>query len=464
MLIGGLWLFLNNVKTTFVRVSALFFLLLFLPMVDPDPLQAQSGSDTIMVMEIRDVIDPRMNRYVDLALKEARKIDAKLVIIEMDTPGGALNDADDISTALLEYEKPIYVFINKDAASAGALISIACDSIYMSSGARIGAATVVTADGTAAPDKYQSYMRSIMRSTAEANGRDPKIAEAMVDESLVVPGVSEEGEVVTFSTSEAITHGFCEAQVDGIEDILARQDIEDYQIVPYQQSSTEKVIAFFLNPFISGFLILIIVGGIYFELQTPGVGFPILAAFVAGILYLVPYYLNGLAENWEIIMFIVGVALIALEVFVIPGFGIAGIAGLLLTIGGLSLVMINNDWLDFSLVPLSNIAIAFTTTIVGLIGSLIVMFFGGVQLTNSRVFRRVALQDVQTREEGYTSNFQTRSYLGQQGAAYTVLRPSGKILIGEEVLDAYTRGEFIAEGEAVVVIGEEGTSLKVKKA
>ena len=186
---------------------------------------AQDGntSDTVFVMEIRDVIDPRMNRYVDLALEEAKNINAKLVIIDMDTPGGALNDADDISTAILEFPEPIYVYIDKDAASAGALISIACDSIFMTSGARIGAATVVTSDGTAAPDKYQSYMRSIMRSTAEANNRDPKIAEAMVDEKLEIPGLSKEGEVLTFSTSEAIANNYCEAEVENIEEIIARQ-------------------------------------------------------------------------------------------------------------------------------------------------------------------------------------------------------------------------------------------------
>ncbi len=403
-----------------------------------------------------------MTRYVELALDEAKRLDAKAVIIDMDTPGGALNDADEISTAILEFEKPVYVYINKDAASAGALISIACDSIYMTSGARIGAATVVTGDGTAAPDKYQSYMRSIMRSTAEANGRDPRIAEAMVDENLEVPGISSEGEVLTFSTSEALQHGYCEAQVNSIEDIMARHSVENYELIRYYPSSTEKVIAFFLNPLISGVLILIIIGGIYFELQTPGVGFPILAAAVAAVLYLVPYYLNGLAENWEIICIIAGLGLVAAEVFVIPGFGIAGISGLILTITGLSLVMINNDFFDFTLVPLSNIITAFSTTLVAILGSIILMFIGGVRLTHSKLFQRIALQGEQRRSEGYTSNFHTQSYLGKTGIAYTVLRPSGKIDIEGEILDAYTRGEFIPEGSEILVIGEEGTSLKVK--
>lgn len=432
-------------------------------LASPDMYAQSESADTVLVMEIRDVIDPRMNRYVNLALEEAENVNASLVIIDMDTPGGALNDADDISTAVLEYPKPIYVYINKDAASAGALISIACDSIYMTSGARIGAATVVTADGNAAPDKYQSYMRSIMRSTAEANGRDPKIAEAMVDESLEVPGISEKGEVITFSTSEAITHNYAEAEVDDLETIIERHGLSNYYIYRYKKDSVEQVIAFFLNPVISGVLILIIIGGIYFELQTPGVGFPILASVVAAILYLVPYYLNGLAANWEIVVFLVGLLLIALEVFVIPGFGVAGISGLILTIGGLSLVMINNDMFDFSFVPSGEVFTAVMTTLVGLLGALILMMLGGVSFTETKFFKRVALMDVQDAKEGYTANFRSRSYMGEQGTAFTVLRPSGKVQIGDDVLDAYTRGEFIDEGETIMVIGEEGTSLKVKK-
>ncbi|MCG8384573.1 MAG: nodulation protein NfeD, partial [Cytophagales bacterium] len=312
-------------------------------------------TSNVMVMEIRSDIDPRMSRYVELALEHAEDIDADYVIVDMDTYGGIVTDAKDIVERIMSFEKPIWVFINNDAASAGALISIACDSIYMAPGANIGAATVVTADGAAAPDKYQSYMRSTMRSIAEEKGRDPQIAEAMVDQSIEIDSVTKEGQVITFSTSEAIQYGFCEAKVNSIEELLARNGIEDYDLTNFELSSTEKVISIFLNPVISGILILVIIGGIWFELQTPGVGFPIAAAILAAILYFVPYYLNGLAENWEIIAFFIGVSLIAVEVFVIPGFGVAGILGITLTIGSLVLVMINNDNFDFSLVPFANI-------------------------------------------------------------------------------------------------------------
>ncbi len=418
---------------------------------------------TVLQINIKNNIDPRMNRYVKLALDEAREINADYVIIEMDTYGGALNDADDIRTMILEYEKPIYVFINRDAASAGALISIACDSIYMAAGASIGAATVVTAEGVAAPDKYQSYMRSIMRSTAEAKGRDPKIAEAMVDESLEIEGIIEEGEVLTFSTSEAIQHGFCEGQRSSVDEVLTEAGIDDYQLIEFTLGATEKIIAIFLNPVISGILILVIVGGIYFELQTPGVGFPIIASAIALVLYLTPYYLNGLAENWEILMFFVGVLLIALEIFVIPGFGLAGVSGITLAVGSLILIMLNNDMFDFTFVGAEEIFRAVLTTITGLLGSFILMFLGGVRLTTSKFFKRVALEHVQDTKEGYTSTFRSESMLEKKGIAYTVLRPSGRVLIDDIIHDAYTRGNYIKKDAQIIVINEEGPTLQVKE-
>lgn len=418
----------------------------------------------VLHLKVQDNIDPRTNRYVELGLEKATEMEADYVILELDTYGGALTDADEIRTRILEFDKPIFAFINKDAASAGALISIACDSIYMARGSSIGAATVVTQDGTAAPDKYQSYMRSIMRSTAEAKGRDPKIAEAMVDEDIQVDSISTQGKVITFSVSEAIQFGFCEAQVDNLEEIMDRNAVFSYEVTTFELSFSERIIAIFLNPVISGVLILIIVGGIYFELQTPGVGFPILAAITAAVLYFTPYYLNGLAENWEILLFFGGIVLIAAEIFIIPGFGVAGITGLIFTLGGLILVMLNNDALDFSFVKMDDIFLAITTTLAGLIGSAIIMFLGGLRLTNTKAFKRIALEDVQDKSQGYTSSFYSeKSMVGRRGVAQTVLRPSGRVEIDDDIYDAYTRGNYIEAGTQIEVISDEGTSLKVRE-
>ncbi len=424
--------------------------------------QLAVGQKKVMIMEIKSEIDPRMTRYVDLALAKAKDIKADLVVIEMDTYGGVLTDAKEIVDKIMHFEKPVFVYINSDAASAGALISIACDSIYMAPGATIGAATVVDGAGQKAPDKYQSYMRSIMRATAEENKRDPKIAEGMVDEDVEIPGVKAAGKILTFSTSEALKNGYCEAKVESISEILKRANVGDATIEKFELGTSEKIISMVLNPFISGILILIIIAGIYFEMQSPGLGFAGLAALVALILYLVPYYLNGLAENWEIIAFFIGIVLIGFEIFVIPGFGIAGVSGIVLTIGSLVLIMINNDAFDFEFVHLNDILIALAAAVGGLLGGGILLFVLGANLDKTPIYSKVALTDRQNRSEGYVATSVQQALIGRIGVAQTVLRPSGKVLIDGKLYDAYTRGEFIEKNENVEVISDEGSSLRVK--
>lgn len=427
------------------------------------PVTAFCQSKQVMVMEVKEEIAPPIRRYVEVALDHAEKSKADIVVIEMDTFGGALQDALEIADRILKFEKPVWVYINKDAASAGALISIACDSIYMTEGGSIGAATVVGGDGAKAPEKYQSYMKGRMRSLAEANKRNPAIAEKMVDESIDLPGISPAGQLITFTTDEAIKNGYCEGRVNSVEEILNRNGVTDYEINRFELSSTEKIIALFLNPAISGLLILVIVGGLYFEMQTPGVGFPGIASLVALILYLVPYYLTGLAENWEIICFLIGIILIAVEIFVLPGFGIAGIAGITLTIGSLILIMVDNDFFNFDLVPGHTLVSAVLATFTGIIGGTILLFVIAPRFSNSRLFSKIALTDTQSRTDGYVSTFFTESMKGRTGIAHTVLRPSGKIMIDHKLYDAFTQGEYIEKGSTVIVIGDETTSLKVKE-
>ena len=417
----------------------------------------------VFKIDIKVPIDARSNRYTKLALQKAKEEKADLIIIEMDTYGGAVNDADSIRKRFLDCEIPLYVFINKNAASAGALISIACDSIYMTPGANIGAATVVNGDdGSKAPDKYQSYMRSMMRSTAEAKGRNPQIAEAMVDENLSVDSVSKSGQVITFTTSEAIENGFCEAQVNSIEEILKRNKIEDYQIINYEEKWSESVIRFFLNPAISGILILIMMGGIYFELQSPGVGFPLAAAIIAALLYFTPFYMNGLAENWEILVFVIGLALIGAEVFVIPGFGIAGILGIVFTLSSLFLVMVNNVNFDFTYVSTNQINRSLIVISVSLLGTMVIVVFGAKQFLKSKAFNKITLNSTLAKEEGFVSNA-VYDLIGKQGEVHTVLRPSGRVMIEGKLHNAEARNNFIEKGKKVEVIGMDTSTLIVKE-
>jgi membrane-bound serine protease (ClpP class) len=442
------------------------FTLVFVVLLSPlsKAQTAKTTKSKVMVMEIKAEIDPRTLRYVKLALENAEKIKADYVVVDMDTYGGVLTDAKEIVDLIMDFKKPIWVYVNSDAASAGALISIACDSIYMSPGATIGAATVVEgAGGQAAPDKYQAYMRGIMRSTAEKNGRDPRIAEGMVDERIVIDSIKQEGRVITFTTKEALKYGFCEAQVETIQEILKRNKVTNYELETFQLGTSEKIIAFVINPFISGILILIILGGIYFELQTPGIGFPLFASVTALILYLVPYYLNGLAEYWEIIALFVGILLLMAEVFVIPGFGVAGIAGIILTVMSLVLIMLNNDFFNFEFVAMGDIIRATFAAIGGISGGMLLLFFGGARLTETKAFQRMALTDQQESSQGFSVNTSSVDMLGKKGTSHTVLRPSGKVFIDEIVYDAFTRGEYIEKGESIEVVGTEGVTLRVKK-
>ena len=443
------------------NILILFFSIILLI---PSVLRGQETDKKVYVFKIDKDIDPAMNRRVKIAMEEAEKLKADLILIEMDTYGGAVTDADEIRTRILESKIPVYVFINKDAASAGALISIASDSIYMAPGASIGAATVVNGvDGAAAPDKYQSYMRSMMRSTAEATGRDPKIAEAMVDEKIEIEGITEAGSVITFSVSEAIQYGFCEGEFNSVDEILAAKGFNNAEITNYEEDTVDQIIAFFLSPAISGVLILIIIGGIYFELQTPGVGFPLLAAIVATLLYFIPYYLNGLADNWEILVFFIGVILLAVELFVIPGFGVFGLTGIVMILGGLVLGMLPNEEFNFDFVPASQLFGALLTVILSALGSVGLVFWLTPKVNEWGAFKNITLATTLDRAQGYTSSFYSDVLLGKNGTVHSRLRPSGKVEIEGEIYDAYSRGEFLEQGEKITVISTEGTSLRVKK-
>lgn len=299
---------------------------------------AYATDSKVYVLPINDEIGSMTWQHTKRACEEAKSINAEVMLVHLNTYGGTLQHADSIRTALLNYPGTTIAFIDNNAASAGALIAIACDSIYMQKGASMGAATVVNQNAEAMPDKYQSYMRSIMRSTAESHGkkinptdstetwhRDPLIAEAMVDSRIVVPGLIDSTKVLTFTTSEAIKWGYCEGEASSIDEVLKQANIARPTISTFEPNFTDWLIGFFSNPAVQAILVMFIVGGIYFELQSPGLGFPTVAAIVSAVLYFLPLYITGIAASWIIILFVIGLILVLLEIFVIPGTGITGI-------------------------------------------------------------------------------------------------------------------------------------------
>jgi membrane-bound serine protease (ClpP class) len=425
------------------------------------PVQAQKTK--VFVMEIRSEIDPRTERYVKLAFEEAQKTQADYVVIDLDTYGGRIDNADAITNQILAFSKPVFVFINPNAGSAGAWISLACDKIYMSKNATMGAATVVNGTGEAMPDKYQSYMRGKMRATATTNGRNPKIAEAMVDPSIEIEGIIEKGKVLTFTTAEAIKNQYCEGEVSSIADILAQNQIKNYEKIEFELSALEQFIGIFLNPYLSGLLLSIIIAGIFFELKTPGIGFPLIASITAAVFYFIPYYLTGLAENWEVALFFVGIVLLFIELFVTPGFGLLGFSGLGAIFGSLFLMMVNNKGFNFDFVGTSEALTSLTTVLFSLVLTVAMLLYLVPKVLNSKRFSRIALQTSLNSEDGYTANLHTESLVGKQGKVHTVLKPSGKIIIDNVIYEASSLGDFIEKDTNIVVVGQAGTSLQVKK-
>lgn len=437
-------------------------ILLLLGMVTITGIFANDSTLMVYKFDIKEEIAPPVQRKTHNAFEEARNIKADLILIHMNTYGGMLDAADSIRTMILRSKIPVYVFIDNNAASAGALISIACDSIYMTSGANIGAATVVDQSGKQLPDKYQSYMRSMMRSTAESKGRDPDIAQAMVDPRIYIEGVIDTGKVLTFTAKEAVKFDFCEGIAENIPEMLKIAGVEDYEIVEQSFSWTDNIIHLLINPFVSGILIMVIIGGIYFELQSPGIGFPIAASVVAALLYFAPLYIEGLAENWEIILFIIGVILIAVEIFAIPGFGVPGILGIIFILTGLTLSMTGNMGLDFSGIELSGVVKSFFIVVISMFMSLILSFYFSKKIFTSTIFGHLALDSEQRKEQGFTSsNDSYKSMVGHTGEAYTVLRPAGKVKIGDDIFDATAEAGYIERGDKIRVTGYQTSQLFV---
>ena len=443
-----------------------------------------SGTPTqVFTFSIKDNIAAPTWRITQEALKEALDMKADVVILQLNTYGGEVAAADSIRTKILNTPVPVHVFIDDNAASAGALIAIACDSIYMNPAGKIGAATVVNQTGEQVPDKYQSYMRATMRATAEAHGkdtivtgkdtlitwhRDPAIAEAMVDPRLYVAGVSDTGQVLTFTASEAMEHGYCEGTATSLEEVIAKLGINEYELTTYTQSGMDKMIGFLINPIVHGILIMIIIGGIYFELQSPGVGFPLGAAIVAALLYFAPLYLEGMAENWELILFIVGVILIMVEIFAIPGFGVAGVAGIIAVITGLTLSLVDNVVFkdpEFSGEGLGILMKSLSLVLVSVLLGIIFSLWATRKLLTTTAFGNLSLKSEQRTEEGFIGvETRQKSLVGEVGMAHTILRPSGKVMIKGRLYDAKSEYGFIEKGSAIKVIRYETGQVYVVKA
>jgi membrane-bound serine protease (ClpP class) len=412
----------------------------------------------VYVAMIEDEIDLGLAPYVKRVVSDAEKNNANAIIFKINTFGGRVDAATQIKDAIISTEILTIAFINNRAISAGSLIALSCNKIAMAPGSSIGATTVVDQTGQKQAEKYQSYMRSEMRATAERNGRRTDIAEGMVDERVVVPGLVDSTQLITLTSEEAIQYAIADTLVDDIEEVLVAFNLSGSEIYTIEQNWAEGVVRFLNNAIISSILIMIGFFGLLAEIKSPGWGVPGTAGLIALALFFGSAYILDLASAIEIIMFVLGVALILIEVFVIPGFGIAGVSGIILIIASLFLSLIGSDpVLDFE-----GVSVAIIQLSVALLGAIVLVFIMAKYLPKTNIFKKFVLSDAEKTNKGFSSHPPSKDLIGAEGIALTTLRPSGTAEINGKKVDVVTESEYVEKGQRLKVITVEGIRIVVK--
>lgn len=415
--------------------------------------QARTGSAARQVVRIpvQGTIELGLAPFVERSLREAEAAGASAVILELETPGGRIDAAQRIVAAISDAEVPVYALVDRTAFSAGAMIALATDKIYMVPGAVIGAATPIDGTGEKASEKIVSAMRAEMRALADRHGLDPRIAEAMVDEEIEIDGVVERGKLLTLTTGEAVTLGFA-AEVTGWDALLAELGFADADVVPATINWAELVVRFLTNPMVAPLLLSLGFLGLLFEFKTPGFGFGGIVGLTALTLFFGSHYLIGLA-GWEsAILLGIGVVLLMIEAFVVPGFGFFGIGGIIGVLAGIYFSMLGRfaTSLDYARAA-SMLSI---TIIIVLVSAWALLR----RFPRSGRFARsgILLGEDMSRERGYLSGDVREDLVGKVGKALTDLRPAGTGLFGDERLDVTADGTWIPAGAQIRVIRSEG--------
>ncbi|HEX9729909.1 MAG TPA: NfeD family protein [Gemmatimonadales bacterium] len=416
------------------------------------PLAAQRP--VVYRVPVTGMIEMGIAPFIRRAITEAEAAGASAVILDVNTLGGRVDAALQIVDAVTGSRIPVYAFVNPRAISAGALISVSTQGIYMRSDATIGASTVVDGQGTKVSEKAQSVMRAEYRALAERRGRDPRIGEAMVDEEIEIPGVIEAGKLLTLTTAEAVEVGYGVAATD-FDDVLSQLGLDGAEVIEVERNWAENVVGFLSNPIIAGMLLSIGFLGLMIEIKTPSfglagsVGIASLAAFFGS------HLLIGLAGWEEVILLGVGMVALAIEVFVVPGFGVAGIIALVCIGAGVFLALLGNlpTWGDIAR-AMGVIAFA-----VMMIVAAVYTFVG--RLPTSDRWRGIFLRAATNKDRGFVSAEVRGDLIGLEGVAATDLHPSGTGVFGTERLDVVSEAGFVAKGRPIRIVRSEGYRLVV---
>jgi membrane-bound serine protease (ClpP class) len=389
--------------------------------------------------------------FIDRSLDEAEAAGARAVILELETPGGRVDAAQQIVNAVEDAEVPVYAFVNRRAFSAGAMIALAADEIYMRPGGVMGAATPVTGEGQKAPEKIVSAMRSEMRALAERRGLDPRIAEAMVDEAIEVDGVVEGGKLLSLTTEEAVEVGYARA-AESLDDVFAQVGLRVDRVVESEVNWAEGLVRFLTHPIVSPFLLSLGFLGLLVEIKTPTFGLAGGAGVLSLALFFGGHYLVGLAGLEEILLLTAGLVLLGIEAFVVPGFGIFGLLGIGGVLAGIYLSLVGNL---STMVDYSQAAMILSASI------LLVLVSAWVILRtlprNTRLRRSGILLGEDTgRDEGYLSAAVRTDLVGKRGTALTDLRPAGVGRFAEERVDIVAEDGWLTAGTPIEIVRAEG--------
>lgn len=446
----------HGLTATIVTVSLLCLL-------SPTGLPAQSKA-VVYVAPIEGMIDLGLAPFVRRVVEDAEKSGAAAVILKINTFGGRVDAAVLIRDTLLGTKVKTVAFIDKRAISAGALISLACHVIAMGDGGTIGAATPVQlgrqGGGTQPTDeKAISYVRKEFRSTAEFRKRPPLIAEAMVDPDVAIPGLVEKGKLLTLTTNEALEHKLADFGADTVEDVLKRLGLEGAEVRSVSENWAEQLVRFLTHPILSSLLMTVGMLGIIVELRTPGFGVPGALGITSLALFFWGHWLVRLAGWEEILLVLVGLVLLAVELFVIPGFGITGILGILALIAGLTLSLLGAGATAENVI--SAIARVAVSLLMALAASVALLRF----LPKLPFGRQLILQTGLGADTGYASAPESdRQWLGKQGTAASPLRPAGIADIDGKRVDVVSQGEWIDAGAPITVIRVDGNRIVVRHA
>jgi membrane-bound serine protease (ClpP class) len=429
-----------------MRRRLLMTLALLLTGTSPMPAQ----TPLVYHLAVSGVVENGLAPYIARGLREAAAAGASAVYLDIDTPGGRIDAAERIVDAVGASPVPVYAWVNPRAYSAGALIALSARSIYMRPGAVLGAASPVDGNGVKASEKVVSAMRAEFRALAEAHGLDPRVAEAMVDERVEIPGLDKAGELLTLSANQAVRVGFAKASVAGEPELLAAIGVPGAKVVSVAPNWAELVVRFLTNPLVSPLLLSLGLLGLVFEIKTGAFGLGGFVSLLSLGLFFGASFLVGLAGWEEIILLGVGLLALGVEVFVLPGFGAAGVLGIVSLFAAVMLAMIGTS------PSASDVAQAFMVLGASLAITLAIAYAWIRHLPNSGRFAGLFLRGGASQAEGYIAAVRRGDLVGQDGIAVTDLRPAGTAQIGAERVDVVTEGEYVPQGRPVRVVRSEG--------